>query len=100
MDTPPTTDATRSPEEFLALIEQVEPGWSDEYGGPEGVAALCAELQTELVRQSEKIAAIRVAAIRQMLTTKSGVEVAAELGISKSAVSKSLKNTPWKDATW
>lgn len=100
MDTPPTTDATHSPEEFLALIEQVEPGWSDEYGGPEGIAALCAELQTELVRQSEKIAAIRVAAIRQMLTNRSGVEVAEALGVSKSAISKSLKNTPWKDATW
>lgn len=99
MDTP-TEDATHSPETFLAEVEHLQPGWSDTYGGPEGVATLCADLQTELVRQSEKIAAIRNAAIRQMLTTRSGVEVAKTLGVSKSAISKSLKSTPWKDATW
>lgn len=96
-DAPPKT---ASPEAFLAEIEHAEPGWSEVYGGPQGVAAHVAELQAEVFRTSEKLAAIRVAAIRQMLTTQSGVEVAAELGISKSAVSKSLKNTPWKDATW
>ena len=91
---------TVSPEEFLAEIERAEPGWSDAYGGPQGVATHVAELQAEVFRISEKLAAIRVAAIRQMLTTQSGVEVANTLGVSKSAVSKSLKNNPWKEAVW
>lgn len=93
MDTP-------APHEFLATTRNAEPGWSTPYGGPEGIARLCAELQTELVRQSEQIAAIRTAAIRQLLTTRSGVDVAHTLDISKSAVSKSLKNTPWENPTW
>lgn len=90
----------KSPEAFLAEIDHAEPGWSEAYGGPVGVAKQCLELQSELARQSERIAAIRVAAIRQMLTKQSGVEAAADLGVSKSAISKSLKSTPWKDATW
>lgn len=97
METPPRTPA---PHEFLRHIEHPEPGWSEAYGGPQGVAALCADLQAELIRQSEQIASVRVAAIRQMLTTRTGVDVAHTLGVSKSAISKSLKNTPWKDAQW
>lgn len=100
MDAPPNTRQAGSPEAFLSEVENATPGWSEAYGGPHGVAVHIAELQAQLVRQSEKLAAVRVAAIRQMLTSQSGVEVAASLGISKSAVSKSLKNTPWKVDIW
>lgn len=100
MDETDAPSRATSPEQFLAEVEHAEPGWSEAYGGPQGVAAHVAELQAEVFRISERLAAVRVAAIRQMLTTQSGVEVAATLGVSKSAISKSLKNTPWKDATW
>lgn len=100
MEAPPNTPEGISPEKFLAEVETAEPGWSEAYGGPQGVAKHIAGLQAELVRQSERLAAIRVAAIRQLLTERTGVEVAASLGVSKSAISKSLKSTPWKDATW
>lgn len=77
-----------------------EPGWSDKYGGPLGVAARSAALQAELSRRSELVAAARVAAIQELLKTHTGIEVAAALGVSKSAISNATKSPAWKDPTW
>lgn len=89
-----------SPEAFLAETAAAEPGWSDKYGGPLGVAARSAALQSELSRQSELVAAVRVAAIQELLKTHTGIEVAAALGVSKSAISKATKSPAWKEPTW
>lgn len=89
-----------TPQEFLAEVSAAEPGWSERYGGPMGVSTYCAALQAELARQSELIAAVRVAAIQQMLKTHSGVEVAKTFNVSKSAISKASKAPAWKEATW
>lgn len=99
----PTLDAMNAhptPEEFLREVGAAEPGWAEKYGGPLGVAARCAGLQAELSRQSEQIAAVRVAAIQELLKTHSGIEVAASLGVSKSAISKAIKSNVWEDPTW
>ena len=76
------------------------PGWSEKYGGPLGVAARCAGLQAELNRQSEQIAAVRVAAVQELLKTEPGINVAASLGVSKSAISKASMSSSWKDPRW
>lgn len=99
-DWPRTYDGNPSPEEFLAEVQAAEPGWSEKFGGPLGVAARSAALQAELSRQSEMIAAVRVAAIQELLKTQAGIEVAASLGVSKSAISKATKSPTWKDPTW
>lgn len=65
-----------------------------------GVAALCGLLQQKISSQSEAVAAVRVAALREMLTERSGVEVAASLGVSRAAISKTSKADAWKDAQW
>lgn len=100
MESDTTTESPPSPEQLLLEAANAHPGWSHHHGGPEGVATLCSQLQTQLARQSEQIAAIRVAAIRELLKTRPGVEVAALLGISKSAVSKTHKAPAWKEPTW
>lgn len=92
--------APPAPHEFLATALRAEPGWSDTYGGPAGVAALCAALQSQVAEQSEAIAAVRVAAIQELLKTFSGVEVAAMFGISKNAISKLSRSAAWEDPTW
>ena len=91
---------TLSPEMFLAQVADAEPGWSVEHGGPGGVVVLCAALQEQLMTQSEQIAAVRVAAIRELLKTRSGREVAAMFGVSPAAISKANNGPAWAGAAW
>ncbi|MCZ4326703.1 hypothetical protein [Brachybacterium paraconglomeratum] len=84
----------------MAQVREAEDGWSTTYGGPVGVAALCSALQIQLAEQSEAIAAVRVAAIRELLKDHSGVEVAAMFGVSKTAISKTNRARTWEDPTW
>lgn len=94
------TQPSPTPEQFLRAASEAEPGWSEEYGGPLGVAALCASLQLEISRMSEQIAGIRVAAIQELLKERTGIEVAAFLGVTPAAVSRANKNNAWKDSKW
>lgn len=98
MDTQHRADPT--PDEFLTEIAEATPGWSENYGGPHGVIALCGLLQQRIAEQSEAIAAVRVAAIRELLRDHTGVEVAASLGVSSAAISKTMKADAWEDAQW
>lgn len=98
MDTP--ADRPPKPHEFLDDVAQAEPGWSQRHGGPTGVVATCAALQEELAAQSEAIAAVRVAAIQELLKTHSGVELARMFGVSKTAISKATRANTWKEPTW
>jgi hypothetical protein len=95
-----STQAPPSPEEFLREINEAEPGWSEKYGGPLGVAALCASLQLQISQISEQIADIRVAGIQEGLKGRSGIEVAAYLGVTPSAISRANKSSGWKDSRW
>jgi len=96
-DTPPHH---LTPTEFLELVADAEPGWSERLGGPVGVATLCAGLQEQLMAQSEAIASVRVAAIRELLKTRSGREVAAMFGVSPAAISEANTSPRWEPATW
>ncbi|UQN31778.1 hypothetical protein [Brachybacterium kimchii] len=89
-----------TPESFLNEAANATDGWSEKYGGTLGVIALCGELQQKLAAQSEAIAAIRVAAIRERLRTRSGREVAASLGVTSAAIFKAVKADTWEDARW
>lgn len=94
------TETRVTPQEFLAQVAAAEPGWSQQHGGPLGIAAMCADLQAQLVEQSEAIAAVRTAAIQQELTHRSGVQLANLLGVSKTAISKATRSNSWKDPLW
>lgn len=89
-----------TPEEFLERVASAEPGWADQYGGPTGIVTLCADLQEQIARQSEQIAAVRVAAIQELLKTRSGANLAATFGVSKAAISKATRANTWEGATW
>lgn len=89
-----------TPEQFLTQVQSSNPGWSDQYGGPMGVATLCANLQEQLAHQSETIAAIRTAAIQELLKTHKGTELAATFGISRAAISNINRSNTWTEATW
>jgi hypothetical protein len=101
MDTDNDSPSQRlTPDIFLSQVADAEPGWSDRYGGPAGVVTLCAGLQERLMDQSEQIAAVRVAAIRELLKTHSGREVAAMFAVSPAAISKANNAAAWGGATW
>lgn len=97
----PSAPARLTPEAFLAEVSSAQPGWSDKHGGLTGIVTLCADLQEQLARQSEQVAAVRVAAIQELLKTRSGTNVAATFGVSKPAISKAARATnSWKGAIW
>lgn len=89
-----------TPEQFLAEVAAAEPGWSQKHGGPYGVARICVDLQRQVAAMSEQIAAVRAAALQELLTTQSLADVAADLGVSKPAASKASRAPSWKDPTW
>ena len=100
METPTTQGTGTTPADFLTQIVNATPGWSDQYGGPAGIATLCHDLQQQLMDQSESIAAIRVAAINELLKTHSGTQVAAMFGVTRSAISKAAKSSYWEVTSW
>lgn len=88
------------PGEFLRQVATAHPGWSAPYGGPEGVARATLTMQDVLKVQASELAAVRAAAIEELLTTRSLSEVARMLGVSKQAVSKSVRSPRWSDPRW
>lgn len=95
---PSTTDVT--PQDFIEQANNASPGWSEQYGGPMGVAALAAALQEQLSKQSKFIAEVRAAAIQEELKTRPGTELAKAFGISKAAISRISTLPSWKGGTW
>lgn len=89
-----------NPVTFVEAAENATPGWTEQYGGLEGIALLCAQIQRQLGDLSEAVAAIRVAAVQGLLETQSGVEVSKSLGVSKAAISKINRNKAWENPTW
>lgn len=89
-----------TPEKFLERVAHAEPGWADQYGGPAGIVTLCADLQEQINRESEQIAAVRVAAMKELLKSRSGADLAATFGVSKAAISKATRANAWEGATW
>lgn len=77
-----------SAQEFMELVDRAEPGWSEKFGGPGGVAAFTVVLQERIAELSAQVAAVRTAAIQEQLKERKGVEVARSLGISKAAISR------------
>lgn len=64
-------------------------GWSNDFGGPEGVA-LAADLAAELTtRLTTDLLSLRTAALAQMLEEESLRAIARRTGINRSTISKS-----------
>jgi hypothetical protein len=93
-------DPHTSPEAFLAALETQPEGWSEDFGGPEGVARLMTEHQQRLGEQSARLAEVRNSAVTEMLKTRSGAEVARTFGLSRSLISKLATGSKWEDARW
>ena len=88
------------PGQFLREVANADEGWSERYGGPEGIARWTLNLQDALKEQASDLAAVRTAAIREMLTTRSLADIAQALGVSKQAVSKAANSPTWTDPRW
>ena len=52
------------PGQFLREVANADEGWSERYGGPEGIARWTLNLQDALKEQASDLAAVRTAAIR------------------------------------
>lgn len=91
---PSIIDAVLSdPTEFLEAVERGGPGWSDPYGGPEGVARIAGRLRDQAKEQQRRYGAIRATAIAALLQDRSLTSVAKALGVSKSAVHKTHRES-------
>lgn len=88
------------PGRFLHRLREAEAGWSAEHGGPAGIALLTLRLQDRLKVQAQELAAVRAAAIAELLKTQSLADVARQLGVSKQAISKAANGPRWGDPKW
>lgn len=87
--------------EFWHEANTAGPGWSQAYGGPDGVIALTGDLLETLAAQSLLIASLRTAAIREQLRTEAATTIAARHHISRQAVTKAAKaDRAWEGGIW
>lgn len=93
-------DWALDPSEFVRRLSNLPEGWSEEFGGPLGVARHTVTLQQRQAQNSEAIASVRAAAIDEAARTMSGYEIVQALGISRQAVEKARRRTKWRDARW
>lgn len=93
-------DTTEDPSSFLREVRDAHPGWSTPRGGPEGVARHIDELQQVLRVQAQELAAVRAAALQELLQTHSLAEVADMFGVTRPAVYKAIRSPAWKDPRW
>lgn len=86
-DTPEAAAAyNEDPGLLIAAAREALPGWSAAYGGPVGVAILVRAFQRELEEIMQTYAALRAAAVAELLRDESLADVGRRLGISKTAV--------------
>ena len=89
-----------TPEQFLNQLEHLPPGWSEEEGGLIEVIKRLGDFQEELNSQSKQIAAIRAAAVAQLLKSKSGADIARELDLGRANISRLSKAPKWSNPQW
>lgn len=89
------------PYELLNLLHHAgQPGWSDQWGGPLGIAKAAGAAQGTLRAQAALLARLRAAAIQEALTSQSLAEVARELGISRQAVHQAARGPAMSVDAW
>lgn len=87
--------------QFLTELSAPTEGWSEAYGGIDGVIAAAALAQSAILELSNRAATVRTAAIRQQLRCESGAAIGRRHGISGAAISQSATSTRiWKDERW
>lgn len=89
-----------TPQDLINDLKNPQPGWSQKYGGPEGIITHTKNLQQELAQQSQTIAALRTTALQELLKTKTGAEVARDYGLTRSAITKLNKREYLEIPTW
>lgn len=90
-----------TPEEFLKNLPHLPPGWAEKEGGLLEVVKQLGAFQQTLNNQAEDIAAIRTAAINELLKTYSGAQIGRELGLTRANISRLSKaKKEWSNPTW
>jgi DNA invertase Pin-like site-specific DNA recombinase len=87
-DTPAVRDALADPSTLVRAARDGDQGWSEPYGGPEGVAALTSAIRDHLTAQAQEMTSLRAVAVGELLRDRSLSAVGKALGISKQAVHK------------
>lgn len=87
--------------EFIAAVYAPTEGWSETFGGVDGVIGAASVAQEALAQISARLASVRVSAIREQLRTESGGAIGKRHNISRQAVHQAATtNRTWKDAQW
>lgn len=92
------TEKLQAAAALLEIAKDGDPGWSNAYGGTQGVALaadLAAELGAELTRDA---LSLRTAAVAQMLEVDSVRGVEARTGLNRSTISRANRAW-WPEAT-
>ncbi|MEU7993587.1 hypothetical protein [Rothia amarae] len=89
-----------TPEQFLKQLDHLPPGWAEEEGGLIEVIKRLGTFQEDLNEQSKKIAAIRAAAVAQLLKSRSGADIARELDLGRANISRLSKAPKWSNPQW
>lgn len=96
-DTPEVHAALADPDVLLRAACQAAAGWSEPFGGPQGVALLTAEIRRQLDEKANEVSSLRSAAVAEMLRDQSLSTVGKLLGIGKTAVDKINKKALGSD---
>lgn len=89
-----------TPADLIAAATSGQPGWSEPWGGPMGVARAAVAAQEQLNDLSQQIAALRAAALQHELEHRSLAEVARELDVTKQALSRASRADRLPIQTW
>lgn len=90
-----------TPEHFLINLPNLPPGWTDEEGGLLEVVKRLGVFQKTLNKQAEAIAAVRTAAVKELLKTHSGAQIGRELGLTRANISRLSKaKKEWRNPKW
>lgn len=89
-----------TPSEFLKNIENLPSGWAEAEGGLLAIIQRLGTFQDELNNQARDIAAIRAAAVAELLKTTSGAEIARQLGMNRANISRLSKAEKWSNPQW
>lgn len=100
METPsPSGEQWERVAQLLRLTQGADPGWAQEYGGPAGVIRAVDQVQDDVRAVAAQVAAIRAAAVNELLRTQPVAQVARDLGVSRQAVWKTVQG-PIAELEW
>lgn len=74
-----------------ASLSHPDPGWSAQWGGPDGVARLASQAAMVLRARADELDALRAAAVARLTQDDSPAQVARDFGVSRPAIIKTAR---------